>query len=236
MGESSGASMEIKQRGLTLIEMVVYCAVSAVVVGMITSLYIVLNRTQQQTYASYLMGGRISSAIRVLRRDIQATALSTIQAYPDQAALSFASAYDEDGKFTLGDYGSPHWQKHVYYNLNSKGELIRWWAPITDKNYLPLPATSDPSAVSSNAKGLTEGLVAPKQAVKGLHDPTPFGGFDVNFVRRDEGVDSLSRVNPKDSKDFDTHTRLVEITMKTVEGSESEPIYSSLKFRVCPRY
>lgn len=228
--------MEISKRGMSLIELVVYCAVSAVVVGMVTSLYIVLNRTQQHTYAQYLMGSRISSAIRVLRRDLQATALSSIQAYPDQAALSFVSAYDADGNFTLGDYGSPHWQKHVYYNLNNKGELTRWASPITDKNYLPLPASSDPASVQGDAKGLTEGLVPPNEAVMGLHEPTPYGGFEINFVRRENGVDSLSKINPKDSEDFETHTKLVEVTMKTVEGSSTEPIYSSLKFRVCPRY
>ena len=54
-------------------------------------------------------------------------------------------------------------------------------------------------------------------------------------MRRENGQDSLSKTNPRDSEEYSSHTRLVEVTLRTFED-RSEPDFSEVTFRVCPRY
>lgn len=227
------------KRGFTLVELIVYFMLSALVIGLMVSMFTVAKRTQQHTSAQYLVGGPIASTIRLLRRELQATALTSIQVYPgntgtERPGMSCVSAYDTDGKFTLGDYGTPKWQKHVFYTLNEKGALERWSQEFTDKNFLPQLATTMPSARVDGGKSLLHGLLLPNKEVKDVQAATPFGGFEVAFVRRTNGVDSLDYTNPAKSKDYANHTRLVEVILRT--QADRNPTFSEVRFRVCPRY
>ena len=65
--------MEMR-RGTTLIEIVIYFGLSVVALGIIVSMFTVAQRTQRQTYSQYLVGGSLSSTIRLIRRELQATA------------------------------------------------------------------------------------------------------------------------------------------------------------------
>ena len=228
--------MAITRRGFTLIEIVVYCGLSVVALGLILSLFTVAKRTQQQTYSQYLVGGSLSSTIDLIRRELQATALSSIVVKEGTPGFSCASAYNSEGNFVPNPYGAPRWQKNVFYHLESGGSLVRWSKEMPPDTFLPLPSTLSPSQVEgSSGRSVMSGLLAPNKAVKGIFEGSPYGGLELSFVRRDEGEDSLSKVNPKDSNDYDKHTRLVEVTLRTFED-RSEPDFSEVSFRVCPRY
>lgn len=227
-----------KAPGFTLIELIIYFGISAMALGVIVSLFALAQRTQRQTYSQYLVGGSLSSTIRLMRRELQATALASVKAYPNpngNPGLSCASAYDPEGEFSINAYGVPHWQKHVFYHLNNDGSLVRWTKAMDDPNFLPLSTDTSPSAVESDARSIMSGTLPPNTTVPNFHPGTKFGGLEVSFVRRDNGVDTLSQVNPTDSKDYDTHTRLIEVTLRTYE-ERSEPDFSEVTFRVCPRY
>ncbi len=227
-----------RKGGFTLIEMVVYFGISVVALGVIVSLFTVAQRTQRQTYSQYLVGGSLSSTVRLLRRELQATALASIQVYPQDGGspgLSCASAYDSDGKFTVNGYGVPHWQKHVFYSLGENGSLSRWKKDIPEPNLLPVKALALPSDLGTDGSSIMSGLLPANKAVEGIHEASKFGGFEVSFVRRTDGEDTLTQVNPTDSTDYDSHTRLVQVTIRTLED-RSQPDFSEITFRVCPRY
>lgn len=227
-----------KSGGFTLIELIIYFGISALALGVIVSLFALAQRTQRQTYGQYLVGGSLSSTIRLMRRELQATALASVKLYPNpdgNPGLSCASAYDQKGEFSINAYGVPNWQKHVFYHLNNDGSLVRWSKPMATLNFLPHATDTSPSAVESDARSIMSGTLPPNTSVANFHPGTKFGGLEVSFVRRNKGVDTLSQVNPADSKDYESHTRLIEVTLRTYE-ERSEPDFSEVTFRVCPRY
>ena len=228
--------MEMR-RGATLIEIVTYFGLSVVALGIIVSMFTVAQRTQRQTYSQYLVGGSLSSTIRLIRRELQATALSSIVNQENAPGFSCASAYDNEGDFKVNGYGVPHWQKHVYYHLDTSGSLIRWNKDIPDANFLPTPSSTSPSAVeASQGRSIMSGLLPAGTAVgDDIYEGSPFGGLELSYVRRENGQDSLSKTNPRDSEEYSSHTRLVEVTLRTFED-RSEPDFSEVTFRVCPRY
>lgn len=227
--------MEMR-RGFTLIEIIVYFGLSVVALGLILSLFTVARRTQQQTYSQYLVGGSLSEAIRLIRRELQATALSSIEVQENATGFSCVSAYNDEGDFLPNPYGSPKWSKNVFYHLDSNGSLIRWSKALPPENFLPLASDIAPSQVEgSTGRSVMSGLLPPNKAVEDLFEASPYGGLELSFVRREDGVDSLSKVNPKDSDEYDKHTRLVEVTLRTLED-RSEPDFSEVTFRICPRY
>jgi type II secretory pathway pseudopilin PulG len=226
--------LEIK-RGFTLIEIIVYFGLSVVALGIIVSIFAVAHRTQRQTYSQYLVGGSLSSTIRIIRRELQVTALSSIVSQQDAPGFSCASAYDNEGQFVINGYGVPHWQKSVFYHLD-EGSLIRWSKDMPEGNFLPLPSSTSPSEVdASQGRSLMSGLLPVNQAVGEFYPGSTYGGLELSYVRREDRQDSLSKVNPRDSEDYDSHTRLVEVTLRTFED-RSDPDYSEITFRVCPRY
>ena len=79
------------------------------------------------------------------------------------------------------------------------------------------------------------GLLPVSQAVGEFYPGSTYGGLELSYVRREDRQDSLSKVNPRDSEDYESHTRLVEVTLRTFED-RSDPDYSEITFRVCPRY
>ncbi len=181
----------------------------------------------------------MASTIRLLRNELQSTALASIKAYPESggttSGLSCVSAFNKDGKFTVNGYGVPLWQKHVFYSLGSDGSLSRWQQVIDKPNLLPTPSTVDPSQLGSDGRAVMNGLLPPNKVASTYYPATKFGGFEINFVRRTAGVDSLSQVNPTNSNDYGSHTKLVQVTLRTFED-RGEPDFSEISFRVCPRY
>jgi type II secretory pathway pseudopilin PulG len=222
--------------GHTLIELIIYFALSIAALGILASLFTVARRTGDQTYAQYLVAGNMATTIRMIRKELQATSLASVTSYGVTAGqapgFSCVSAYDDKGEFQLGAYGTPHWQKHVYYTLNSEGAITRWTTDITDKNYLPTLAP-DPTP-DSGGKVLMHDALPPNTAVGTWQAATTFGGLEVGFVRRNGGAETVSFENPRDSKTPAQNTRLIEVILRTLE--EAGPNFMEIKFRVAPRY
>lgn len=228
-----------KQKGFTLIEIIIYFFLCAIAMGIIVSMFALAQRTQRQTYGQYLVGGSLSSTIRLIQKELQATALASIRAYPTdgtgEPGFSCVSAYDADGKFALNGYGAPKWQKHVFYTLDDTALVRKSKVFANPDTALPLASAELPSAVQGESRAVMSGLLQANKAVKDIQAASPFGGLELSFVRRANGVDSYSQVNPSESKDYDQHTRLVQVTLRTLED-RSQPDYSQITFRVCPRY
>ncbi len=230
--------MAIKRnrRGFTLMEIVVYCALSVAALGVLISMVRVIQRTGDHTYAQYLVSGNMATTMRMIRKELQATSLASITTYGSTSGqapgFSCVSAYDDKGEFKLGSYGTPHWQKHVYYTLNGQGTITRWTKNIADKNYLP---TLAPNPVQEdNGRALMSDALPPNTAVGTHHAASSYGGLEVGFVRRNGNTETVVPQNPRDSGNPEQNTRLVQIILRTLE--ENGPNFLEVKFRVFPRY
>lgn len=224
-------------RGHSLIELIIYCALSVCALGILTSLVIVARRTGDQVYAQYLVAGNMATTIRTIRKELEATALASVTSYGnnrlDPAGFSCVSAYDSNGEFQLGSYGTPYWQKHVYYMLDKEGKITRWTSDIAKKDYLPVLAPP-PTTPGDAARVLMHDALPPGRAVGNWQPATNFGGLEVGFVRREGAEDTIAYHNPRDFADTATNTRLVQVVLRSLE--ESGPNFMEVKFRVCPRY
>ncbi|MGE0491546.1 MAG: type II secretion system protein J [Vulcanimicrobiota bacterium] len=249
--------MALNRRGYTLIEMVIYIGLFAVAMVTIGSVYILSSRTQKQVYADALVSGRTGSALDVIRKDLQTTALASITAYPNKTSsteapgLSMAGAYDDKRNFVINDYGAPQWDSTVFYTVkktNAKtGTLYRWQEDVSDKDKLPqLPQLSSmlPSALKDNSHALLENVLLSNLTIDGVGEGGKFdtgdgGGFEVMFVRREggeDGTESLTAENPR-TQPANGNTRLVQVTLKILrdEGS-SPPTLFTQTIRVTPRH
>ncbi len=229
-----------KQRGFTLIEIIVYCALSIAALVVLISMVQVIRRTGDHTYAQYLVSGNMATTIRMIRKELQATSLASITSYGATSGqapgFSCVSAYDDKGEFKLGSYGTPHWQKHVYYTLNNAGVVTRWTQNIADKNYLPslAPSVSATPSPDGESKALMNDALPPNKAVGTHHPASSYGGLEVGFVRRNGATETVVPQNPRDSANPEQNTRLLQVTLRTLE--ESGPNFLEVKFRVHPRY
>jgi hypothetical protein len=227
--------MAVRSKGHTLIELIIYCALSVAALGILVSLITVARRTGDHTYAQYLVAGNMATTIRMIRKELQATSLASVTAYGqsgDPPGFSCVSAYDDKGEFQLGAYGTPHWQKHVYYTLDAEGKVTRWTKDISDKNYLP---TLAPAPTQTDAgKVLMYDALPPNTAVGKWQPATPFGGLEVGFVRRNGATETISRENPRDSTKPEENTRLIEVVIRTLD--DKGPNFMEVKFRMAPRY
>ena len=224
--------------GHTLIELIIYFALSLAALGILTSLFTVARRTSDTSYAQYLVAGNMATTVRMIRKELQATSLASVTSYGETAGqapgFSCVSAYDDKGEFQLSMYGTPHWQKHVYYTLNNKGNVTRWTASIADKNFLPVLAPAPGAPDAATGKVLMSDALPPNKAVGKWFAANTFGGLEIGFVRRAGGKETISRVNPRDSDKPEESTRLIEVVIRTLE--ENGPNFLEIKFRVVPRY
>lgn len=252
--------MALTRRGFTLTELVVYGGLSFVVLAVLLSVFVVARRTQQQAYTSSLVGGRTYSAMEVLRRDLQSTALATIEVYPNEGnsseapGCSMAYAYavegDDEGQMSINTYGAPLWQGSVFYTVQKQrgqkvGSLVRWEKKKASQDFLPSLTTIMPSQIElANSRVLVEDVMLPGQTIEGVGDEGQYesgeaGGFQVEFVRRsggEDGDESLTNVNPRDGDPAD-NTRLVQVTLKILRDEDtSRPSLYVLKLRATPRY
>ena len=222
--------------GHTLLELIIYFALSVAALGILVSLITVARRTGDHTYAQYLVAGNMATTIRMIRKELQATSLASVTAYGksgEAPGFSCVSAYDDKGEFQLGAYGTPHWQKHVYYTCDAEGKITRWTTDIADKNFLPTLAPA-PTSADSGGKVLMHDALPPNKDVGKWQAATSYGGLEVAFVRRDGATETLSPDNPRDSDKPEQNTRLMQVILRTLEPNG--PNFMEVKFRIAPRY
>lgn len=247
-----------KNQGHTLMELIVYAALTLVAGLLIWAFQSVVWSTQRATSATYLAGGQTETAIAWMRRDLNETALASIKVYPgaehteEAPGLSMASsrAYDPNlkAKLLVNRWGAPQWDKHVYYTLKTEGSeqtgsLVRWEQEFATKNYLPVSSNVLPSVASDGKKKiLLRDVLAPNTTVDGVglegHITTDeFGGFRVQFLRRANGsggAESLTTQNPKKGNPHD-NTRMLEVELKILQDAHSKPHYYAIKYRIAAR-
>ena len=246
----------MRTRGFTLLELVIYAALGALALGAILSLFVISRSTQEQAYTSSLVSGRVYTAMQILRRDLQATALSSIQVYPNTnqsgelPGCALASAYlGDDNELQLNAFGAPRWEKTVFFTLKPKtsltGTLVRWEKDYSNIDLLPQLDLAPPSGIAqATQRTLVEDVLLPDKTVEnvgpgGSYESGKQGGFEVSFIRRaggEEGEETLTTENPREG-DPANNTRLVQVKIKLLrDETRSKPSLFTMTLRVSPRF
>lgn len=248
--------MRRSNKGMTLTELIIYSFLAILAGALLWGFRSITMRTQHATTASYLVSNQTETAISWLRRDLNETALASIQVYPNASepneapGLSCVSNRDfETAKQLTTRWGAPQWDKHVLYTLESEpgsklGNLVRWEREIANKNNLPVLCNVLPSSSTrSRSKVLIRRLVKANQTIEnagpgGQVDSDESGGFSVKFIRRQNGSggeESLTNVNPRQG-DPRHNTRMMEVELKLLKNEKrTHPDYFRLKFRVAAK-
>lgn len=237
------------RRGVTLLELLIYIVLFGLVASLVAEIFVVASRNARQTAASYAVSGQTDTALRVIRQDLQETALTSLRVYSNGPLASMISSREMDterlqGKLLISEYGVPRWRKHIFYAYNA-GNLVRWEValPAAQQDRLPKLAVR-PTAVPGNARIIVRGILAPRAVVKGLgagsFTASDWGGFRMQFLRRmggPTGAEVLTEVNPGLNKAAPAdNTRLVEVELAITEDIGNPPNFYRVKFRVGPRY
>ena len=243
--------MKKQNRGVTLIEMVVYFALATLAGVLLWGFQSVARTTHTTASASYLVSGETETCTQWIRKDINETALASVQVYGEdgeEPGMSFVSnrAYDPDqnGKMLVNSWGAPQWDKHVLYSLDVEpgertGNLVRWEREIANKNLLPVLCDLLPnSATRQNHRVVLRDVLAPNQTVQNVGPEggiasDDFGGFRAQFIRRQNGSDgeeSLTSDNPT-LGDPRHNTRMMEFELKILQDERSTPNYFEVRFR-----
>ncbi|MEW6278186.1 MAG: hypothetical protein AB1758_06160 [Candidatus Eremiobacterota bacterium] len=244
----------MRRPGFTLIEIILYSFLFVLGLMVVWSLFMMARRTQTSSFSSYVVGGNTETAFIMLRRDFRQTALSSIDAYPNALSASeppgatMAGAVDQT--IQVNPYGVPRWDRHVGYTLVGKpgqqtGQLVRWEEAIATPDFLPKLSPFKPSSQAGKVRTVLHNVLMPNTKVQGLggapnYASDQYGGFRVQFVRRDggpAGAETLSSQNPSLSTDHASHTRLVEIELKILQKSGfGKADFYCMKIRVLPAY
>ncbi len=252
-----------RSKAMALIELVIYIALSAAVILVAGSLFLLMRRTTETTNSNYFLNADAESAVAWLRRDLKQACLSSIQTYPslnrsEAPGFSLCSSLDSGDvkKISSNDSGTPRWTTHVYYTLQPNrgnvGRLVRWSQPVAQGSLnVPTLAPMLPSAVvKASSRTIHSRVVMPNQQLFGVGNPDgtidQHGGLRLQFVRRSTsspGAEELSDENPalvsqrKGSQDFRGNTRLLHVELKFFSGSSTgKPSFYSLRFRICPQF
>lgn len=209
----------VKRKGYTLIEMIVYMGMAALLLALVAAFFKISRRQYEASSSSYLIGQEATTAIQWVKRDLQETALSTIRitregsANPGMPSMSMIASGkgDEHRRFAVSRFGTPEWNRHVFYTLDKDGDLHTWTKPLKDletpTRFLPKPTLADPSDRSNgdNQKVLLREVMQPNQKVQmdGKDAPFPqmtdWGGFKAGFVVYDaDGKEHVISENPSE--------------------------------------
>lgn len=197
-----------------MIELIVYIFLAALLLALATTFFRISRRQYEATSSSHLIGQEAANAIQWIKRDLQETALSTIRislsGTPELPSMSFVGAADGKGRsFKVSRFGTPDWNRHIFYHLTEEGALHTWARPLEDlaspKRFLPVPSEADPSNQEGgeSKRALLREVMLPNQEIKidGKDAPFPkiteWGGFRPGFVVYDQaGKEHLITQNP----------------------------------------
>lgn len=235
-GESTGVAGPEIRKGPGALELVVYSILSVVALGIISSLLSNIRQSEPQTPSQQLATGELATAIRTIRKELQATSLASVRVYGEKGeetpGFSCISAYDDKGEFRLSIHGTPHWQKFVTYTLDKQGVVTRWTRELDPD--MPTPTSPGDRSAPGAGRTLLEKALPPYTTVGSFQEATRFGGLEVGFVRRPNGKEIISRVNPSESPGSQQNTGLIEVVLRTLDPDGPE--FTEVKFRVAPRY
>ncbi len=231
------------RRGLTLVEILIASALALMVGLLALSLFRLVGKASRETTSSYLISRDLEDFQRILRSDLQQTALASIQVLPLEGkaaplpSLSCLTCLDSAGSPTLSEDGRPEWTGWVVYRLLVSGSgparlerrILRRTGALPD-------LCPSPDGPTQEARTLLTNLLPPGQELPGV--PRGGTGFRARFLRTGpQGNYELSDQNPARSQDPRGNTRLVEVQLSLVEGLETaNPSFLQIPIRVSPRY
>jgi type II secretory pathway component PulJ len=261
----------MRKRGMTLVELLVATAIAMFLLAVLTATVRLLARGTQKASTGYSLGQNVFKGTNYIKADLFDTALASVRVFPsddhdDQApGLSLLSAHpmNESGSFQFTAYGSPGWQKHIFYTLQKmkgnpeRAQLVRWGKKLSQSGGPPIPSTLLPDTVAEADRSravlnhlLPAGHVIKPDGPDGMArvhaDQNEIGGFQVRFLRYPEGqgqgLAERSSRNPTTWYDSNgdeattRHTRLIEVKLTFVKDNEKGMLDSEqMSFRVCPR-
>ena len=256
----------MNRRAFTLIEIMIASGLALIVVSLMLAVSQITARGSRKSSSGYQLAQEVLLGSSWLKEDLMDTALASVRVYPNadqggqQPGLSLISAHPVGSHldFQISKYGSPNWQKHVFYTLRLDTEspesatLERWEEGLSRPGGLPLPSDVLPHTFLSKGSGRTilHDVLAPGYTVdheaqngaKVVSKSQAPGGFQVSFLQHGEqGELKRSQSNPttvydQDGSETENLTRLLELRMTVVRTDEAGGLNSEqLEFRVSPR-
>lgn len=250
----------MRVRGATVLELLVYMALSLVVLSAAITAFNGVRRTGASASSSFILGQDAAVSFDRLRRDFQDTSLQSIRVTPGagQAWITMAGARDPQGKLQISPYGTPNWQNYVCYELlpsqrnDGISTLVRYEQEQTFAGHSPLPSLKPIQTASKTTPVLNQvvspgyRLVAQADGLMALQSDAQSaeGGLIVRFVRNQvKGPSLLSKFNPNEKTDNDesgwssgsTNMVDIQITLAEINGSTGKVSSIKLPIRVTPR-
>lgn len=242
-----------RRSGFTLVEVLIASAIGLLVVGAAMALSVAATRDVDRDVSAFMLEEKLAEAMVYLQHDFRFTTLASVRAYPRQkgeqvgVSLIAAEPVGSFGTVNLSPYGSPNWQKQVFYTLvsskdsNGSAQLVRYERPLPGNlfqlvsDHQPYEYQSTPSDRIVCTSVLDQGfdLKAQQDGTMGVAaEAESLGGFTVNFLQND-GTGTYLNPTENDPK---LSTGLVEIELKLLEFSDlGKTSMLPFRFRVAPR-
>ena len=245
----------MKRRGFTLIEILLACFIGLIVVSGVITLYTATVTDVDRAESSYGLEQALVTSVKPLIADLRFTTLASVAVYPQsseskEVGLSLLSAapIGDFDKLEISRFGTPNWQKHVFYTLLSEtgkeGEsrLIRYEQAMSPEAFQLVSShppfqypQKDPSERVVGRRLLSPGWVtkAGRDGIVGLaQEESSPGGFSVSFLQQDG---TTTKMNPTQN-DSDKSSGVLVVQLTILEDSELGKLSSlPFEFRVAPR-
>lgn len=245
----------MKRRGFTLIELLIASFIGLIVVSGVIALYTATATDVDRAESSYGLEQALVTSVKPLMADLRYTTLASVSVYPqsnqvEDVGLSFLSAAPagEFDKVEISRFGTPKWQKHVFYTLRSdtgkQGEsrLVRYEQAMSPEAFQLVSShppyqvqQDDPSERVVGRRLLSPGWVTKASrdgVVRLAQEENAPGGFTVSFLQQDG---TSSKKNPTQN-DPDKSTGVLLVSLTILDESELGKISSlPFEFRVAPR-
>ena len=243
----------MKQRGFTMVELVIYFGLSVMVLGVMISVLFTGRSNFEATSSSYLVSQDAEAALRWLKSDLQEAALGSIRVYPNPQnpssppGISMASPRNLENEFVVSKFGTPLWSTYVFYTLDSEGKLVRWMKENDFQQYPEASSLRPEDATARERERIVlRNVVQPGDELAEFGVLGERGGFDFQFVRySDQGDEILTSYNPyqvtTELADDDLegrNTKLVSLLLTVAMSNyrERNVSYVQLPIRVVPRH
>jgi prepilin-type N-terminal cleavage/methylation domain-containing protein len=246
----------MSRRGFTLIEVLIASFIGLLVLGGVLALFSATAKDVDRAEASYGLEDLLVTAIKPLQTDLRYTTLASVASYPQDnsstsgqgVSLVSADPLGEMGKLQISRFGTPAWQKHVFYTLVSdtsktgESHLVRYEQALPKgdfvlvSSHLPydLPTTNTERIIAKQV--LKSGYsLKPKAGgdVTLAQDKSSKGGFQVQFLQTDGTTTS---VNPTANDDPTKTTGVLVVNLTLIETSDLGKVSAlPFEFRVAPR-
>jgi type II secretory pathway pseudopilin PulG len=237
-------------QALSIIELLVYMAISSVVLTVIIMLFNASGRSYDKAAQSYILTEQALSGYRTLQTDLRETSLSSIVLEEDGFTMISARSLDDPGRFVISRYGVPEWSSYIRYRFGPEGDkknhykLGREIITPSKAPIVPLPYNTSITGEVQKQRVVINGLLPPGKSVQQkerryeLVDAADSpGGARLSFLRTNSiGELTTSQVHPADGNPKG-NTQMVKIELKFFGYSEETGHldYAEVELVVTPR-